>query len=121
MRAKLLFFGTPAVWEEDGGHLKQHDVCCLLFLLHFSLIPAPKIYGSISAWDFSKGDNLSTPHRQPPSPFVCCSHSRCAPLVFMRYFNFLPALPFLLLRHKLTPARDTLPLGMRKPGEEVCF
>lgn len=64
MRAKLLFFGTPAVWGEDDGHLKQHDVCCLLFLLHFSLIPAQEIYGSISAWDFSKGDNLSTPHRQ---------------------------------------------------------
>lgn len=64
MRAKLLFLGTPAARGEDGGHLKQHDVCCLLFLSHFSLIPAQEIYGSISARDFSKGDNLSTPHRR---------------------------------------------------------
>lgn len=105
MRAKLLFFGTPAVWGEGGGHLKQHDVCCLLFLLHFSLIPSPEIYGSISAWDFSKGDNLSTPRRRRPRLLL-------PPLVFMRYFNFPPALPFPWLHREL--ASDSLPPGMRE-------
>lgn len=57
------------MWGKDGRHLKQHDVWCLLFLFHFFLIPGPEIYGSISASNFSNGDNLNTPHRQ----FLFCS------------------------------------------------
>lgn len=82
MRAKLLFFRTPAVWGKDGRHLKQHDVWCLLFLFYFFNSWSGDLWldKCLKLFFFSNGDNLNTPHSQRVlfSLFLSSSCSFCS-------------------------------------------